>query len=216
MASPAADPTGVVAGFADATERFLPLAFTLNATLAVARMAAWLGIARDDVEPSGGVVVMPYLDGERTPNLPQAAGTIAGLRHSTTPVQILMTTYEGAVLSLIDALDRLAEQGSGIAAEAPLVLIGGGARGRTWREVLSRLSGRELLVPAADELVALGAAAQAGSLLTGEAPEGWRAVGIFGGATRSRPGLATRQPSTRTLRCAPQQARSTTSAINPR
>jgi xylulokinase len=171
MASPAADPTGVVAGFADATGRFLPLACTLNATLAVDRMAAWLGIARDDVEPSGSVVVMPYLDGERTPNLPRAAGTITGLRHSTTPAQILMATYEGAVLSLIDALDRLAEQGSGVAADAPLVLIGGGARGRTWREVVARLSGREMLIPAAQELVALGAAAQAGSLLTGEAPE---------------------------------------------
>ena len=67
---PAADPSGIVAGFADATGRFLPLAATLNCTVAVDRVAGWLGLDRDDVEPAGDVVVLPYLDGERTPNLP--------------------------------------------------------------------------------------------------------------------------------------------------
>ena len=84
-----ADPTGVVAGFADATGRFLPLACTLNCTLAVDRTAAWLGLDRDDVAPAGSVVVYPYLDGERTPDLPGAAGTMLGLRHTSTPQQVL-------------------------------------------------------------------------------------------------------------------------------
>ena len=96
---------GTVAGFADATGRFLPLACTLNATLAVDRMADWLGIDREETEPGGEVVVLPFLDGERTPNLPRSAGTIAGLRHSTTPGQILRATYEGAVSALLGALD---------------------------------------------------------------------------------------------------------------
>ena len=165
-----ADPSGTVAGFADATGRFLPLACTLNATLAVDRVAAWLGLDREAVEDGGEVVVLPYLDGERTPNLPSAAGTIAGLRHDTTPGQILRAAYEGAVVSLLDALDRVAEQAGGLTPAAPLVLIGGGARGRVWRDTVARLSGRPLLVPAAEELVALGAAAQAAAVLTGEPP----------------------------------------------
>lgn len=166
----AVDPSGVVAGFADASGRFLPLAATLNCTLAVDRVAAWLGLERDAAEPGDGVVVMPYFDGERTPNLPMAAGTIAGLRHHTTPAQVLGATYEGAVVSLLEALDALDEASSGIVDDAPIVLIGGGARGRVWREVVARLSGRALEIPAAEELVALGAAVQATSVLTGEDP----------------------------------------------
>jgi xylulokinase len=161
------DATGIVAGFADATGRWLPLACTLNATLAVDRVASWLGRARDAVDDtSGSVVVVPFLDGERTPNLPDATGTIAGLTHDSTPGQILRSTYEGVVVSLLDALERL-----DVAADAPITLIGGGARGRVWREVVQRLSGRAVVVPDADELVAIGAAAQAAAVLTGEAPD---------------------------------------------
>jgi xylulokinase len=165
-----ADPSGVVAGFADATGRYLPLACTLNCTQAVDRVAEWLHLGRDDVAPSGDVVFLPYLDGERTPDLPGASGLLVGLRHSTDPRQILMAAYEGAASSLIEALDAIAEQAGGADAGAPLLLIGGGAQGRTWREVVGRLSGRALVVPAADELVALGAAVQAASVLTGEDP----------------------------------------------
>lgn len=165
-----ADPSGVVAGFADAGGRFLPLAATLNCTLAVDRVAAWFGLERDAAEPGDGVVVMPYLDGERTPNLPLATGAIVGLRHHSTPAQVLGATYEGAVVSLLEALDALDDLSSGIAPDAPIVLIGGGARGRVWREVVARLSGRALEVPAAEELVALGAAVQATTVLTGEEP----------------------------------------------
>lgn len=166
---PAADPSGVVAGFADATGLFLPLACTLNATLAVERVAGWLGLDREAVAPSaGGVVVVPFLEGERTPNLPFARGTITGLGLGTTPGEILRSAYEGVVVSLLDALERVAGPDG---EEAPLILVGGGARGATWRDVVSRLSGRPVVVPRAEELVALGAAAQAAGLLTGEAPD---------------------------------------------
>ena len=166
-----ADPSGDVAGFADATGRFLPLACTLNCTLAVDRMAAWLHLDRDDVAPAKGVVALPYFDGERTPNVPDAAAAIFGLRHDTDPRSILMATYEGAILSLLDALDTIEIWSSGIDPEAPLVLIGGGARGETWQHVAQRLSGRAVSVPAAEELVAIGAAAQAAAVLRGESPQ---------------------------------------------
>jgi xylulokinase len=167
----AADPSGTVAGFADASGRFLPLAATLNATLAVDRVAAWLGLDRDAAADSTDVVVLPYLDGERTPNLPNAAGMVAGLRHATSREEILLAAYEGAAASLVEALERIAGQGSGLDPGAPLVLIGGGARGQAWQRVVARLSGRAVQVPDADELVALGAAAQAVGCVSGEPPE---------------------------------------------
>jgi xylulokinase len=165
-----ADPTGVVAGFADATGRFLPLACTLNCTLAVDQVAGWLGRDREEVERSDGVVVLPYFDGERTPNLPDATGTIVGLRSTTTPGQILMAAYEGAVASLVEAIDALAEQAGGLDDDAPLVVVGGGAAGTAWREVIGRLSGRPLLIPRAEELTAIGAAVQAAAVLSGDDP----------------------------------------------
>jgi xylulokinase len=168
---PAADPSGIVAGFADATGRFLPLAATLNCTVAVDRVAGWLGLDRDDVAPAESVVMLPYLDGERTPNLPLASGTIRGLRHTTTPQQILMAAYEGAVASLLIAFDAIGDAVGGLDPDAPMLLIGGGARGRTWRSVVGRLTGRAVQVPDAAELVAIGAAAQATAILRGEPPE---------------------------------------------
>ena len=107
---PAADPTGIVAGFADATGRYLPLACTLNCTQAVDRFAALLGLDREATEPGGDVVVLPFLDGERTPNLPSATGLVTGLRHDTSAGQILRAAYEGAAYVLLAALDQVTAQ----------------------------------------------------------------------------------------------------------
>ncbi|MCC9738104.1 xylulokinase [Streptomyces sp. MNU89] len=163
-----ADPTGTVAGFADARGDWLPLACTLNCTLAVDRFAELLGRDREAVEPGGSAVVLPFLDGERTPNLPYASGLLHGLRHDTTPGQVLQAAYDGAVYALLSALDLVLDADAD--PSAPILLIGGGARGTAWRETVRRLSGRPVLVPEASELVALGAAAQAAGLLTGEDP----------------------------------------------
>ena len=166
------DPSGTVAGFADARGDWLPLACTLNCTLAVDRIAALLGRDREDVEPGGAAVLLPYLDGERTPNLPYASGLLHGLRHDTSPGQVLRAAYEGAAYSLLTAVDDvLRAGGEPVDPSVPLLLVGGGARGVAWRETVRRLSGRPVRVPAARELVALGAAAQAAGLLTGEAPD---------------------------------------------
>ncbi|MBW5420210.1 xylulokinase [Streptomyces sp. BG9H] len=163
-----ADPTGTVAGFADARGGWLPLACTLNCTLAVDRMAALLNLDREAVAPGGAVTLLPYLDGERTPNLPHATGMVHGLRHDTTPGQLLQAAYDGAVHSLLGALDRVLDTDAD--RSLPLLLIGGGARGAAWQHTVRRLSGRPVQVPEAQELVALGAAAQAAGVLTGEDP----------------------------------------------
>ncbi|MGW2858909.1 xylulokinase [Streptomyces sp. SDr-06] len=163
------DPGGTVAGFADALGGWLPLACTLNCTLAVDRFAALLGRGREEVEEGGTAVVLPYLDGERTPNLPSASGLVHGLRHDTTPGHLLQAAYDGAAHALLAALDGvLRASGTDPEGEEPLLLIGGGARGRAWQRTVLRLSGRTVQVPDAEELVALGAAAQAAALLTGE------------------------------------------------
>jgi xylulokinase len=163
-----ADPSGTVAGFADARGDWLPLACTLNCTLAVDRVAALLGLDREAVEPGAAVTLLPYLDGERTPNLPNASGLLHGLRHDTTGGQLLQAAYDGAVHSLLGALDLVLDEDADPA--EPLLLIGGGARGTAWQQTVRRLSGRPVQVPEAKELVALGAAAQAAGLLTGEDP----------------------------------------------
>jgi xylulokinase len=181
-ATPSADPGGTVVGLADATGRYLPLACTLNCTMAVDRIAGWLGIDRDQIAPSSaGVVALPYLDGERTPDLPHAAGSITGLRHTTEPGQILRAAYEGAVASLLGALDIIHANSSGIDADAPLVLAGGGSRGSAWRECVAALSGRAIRIAQAAEPAALGAAFQAVAVLEGRDVDGvaraWGQVG---------------------------------------
>jgi xylulokinase len=160
------DESGIVAGFADATGRFLPLAATLNATLAVDRVADWLGIDREATEAGGEVVVLPFFDGERTPNLPNAAGTVTGLRHATTAGQILRAAYEGVVIALLIALEAIGT----VSPDASITLIGGGARGPAWRETVARMSGRRVEIPDARELVALGGAIQAAAVLAGKHP----------------------------------------------
>ncbi|RCG22978.1 xylulokinase [Streptomyces diacarni] len=165
-----ADPSGTVAGFADAGSGWLPLACTLNCTLAVDRLAALLSRDREDVEAGGRVTALPFLDGERTPDLPYATGLLTGLQQATTGGQVLQAAYDGAVFALLRALDLVLGQAGDDASEAPLLLIGGGAKGVAWRETVRRLSGRAVQVPRAEELVALGAAAQAAGLLLGEDP----------------------------------------------
>ncbi|MFE7515844.1 FGGY-family carbohydrate kinase, partial [Streptomyces sp. NPDC057540] len=164
-----------LSGFAATDGTYLPLGCTLNCTLAVDRFATLLGLDREDAAPGDGVVVLPYLDGERTPDLPHAAGLVTGLRHATAPGAILGAAYEGAAFTVLRALDELlAACGLDPAASAvrdrPLRLIGGGARGRAWTGTVRRLSGRPLVVPAAGELVALGAAALAAACVTGADP----------------------------------------------
>ncbi len=173
------DPSGTVAGFADGTGRFLPLTATLNCTLAVDRVAGWLGLDRDAVAPSDGVVSLPWFDGERTPNLPDAQAAILGMRHDTPAGAILGATYEGAVIGLLDALDAISACSDPLDARSPIVLIGGGARGAAWQDAVLRLSGRPVRIPTGGDLGARGAAAQAAGALLGMDPlavqEGWQA-----------------------------------------
>ncbi|MFI9586217.1 xylulokinase [Streptomyces sp. NPDC052236] len=175
--------SAALAGFAAADGTYLPLACTLNCTLAVDKVAELLGLDRADAVPGGEAVLLPYLDGERTPDLPAASGLLTGLRHTTTRQQLLGAAYEGAVVTVLRALDEVAracglDPADPDVAARPLRLVGGGAQGRMWVETVRRLSGRPLLIPEDRELVALGAAALAASAATGDDPvalaNGWQ------------------------------------------
>jgi xylulokinase len=169
--SPTADATGAVAGFADATGRYLPLVCTLNATKVTDAFARWLGVDHEqldalalDARPGArGVVVVPYFDGERTPNRPDASGTIVGLRTDTTREQLARAAVEGVVCGLLDGLDALAR--AGVRADGDIALVGGGARSVAYQRVVADLSGRPVVVPDASDHVAAGACVQAAAVL---------------------------------------------------
>ncbi len=171
---PTADATGAVGGYADATGRFLPLACTLNATKVTDTFARLLSMDRDAFEAaalsepvgSGGVVVVPYLDGERTPNRPTATGALSGLRSDARPAQIARAAHEGVVCGLLEALDALVA--AGVETRGQLFLVGGGARSAAYRRIVADLAARPVHVPRAGELVARGACVQAAAVLHGK------------------------------------------------
>ncbi|MFI0370068.1 xylulokinase [Actinomadura sp. 1N219] len=180
---PAADPSGLVAGFADATGRFLPLVCTLNAARILSAAAAMTGAALDELsalalaaEPgAGGVTLLPYLDGERTPDRPGATGVLAGLTTSNaTRENVARAAVEALLCSLADAVDHLAARG-GVRPRRTL-LIGGGARSAAVRALAPAILGTPVTVPEPAEYVALGAARQAAWALAGTpGPPAWPA-----------------------------------------
>ena len=170
------DPSGAVAGFADAAGGFLPLVCTMNATGVTDTVAAWLGtdaaglgaLAMEVPADTLGPVLVPYFDGERTPNRPDAAGSLFGLRRTTTRAELARSAHDGVLSGLLDGLDALTEVG--VEATGQLRLIGGGARSAAYRQRCADLHGAPIIVPEAEELVAAGAAVQAAATVTGQAP----------------------------------------------
>jgi xylulokinase len=165
--APTTDAAGTVAGFADATGHFLPLVCTLNAARVLTAAAAMLGtdlVGLDSLamraEPgAGGLVLLPYLDGERTPDLPDATGTLGGLtRANATPENLARAAVEGMLCGLADGMDALRAQGL---KTRRVLLIGGAARSRAVQEIAPSIFGAPVTVPAPLEYVAVGAARQA-------------------------------------------------------
>ena len=179
-ATPTADESGFVAGFADASGLFLPLVCTLNAARVLDATARMLGVSLDALSdlalsaPPGaqGLVLVPYLDGERTPNRPDSAGALHGLTNdNTTPACLARAAVEGLLCGLADGLDALRAQDVDI---SRVQLVGGGSRSEAMREIAPSVFGTPVLVPPAGEYVADGAARQAAWALSGGAtPPAW-------------------------------------------
>ncbi|WP_395400840.1 xylulokinase [Arthrobacter sp. UC242_113] len=173
---PIGDPSGTVAGFADASGLFLPIAVTLNAARVLTSVAGLLGVDFDELsrlaleaEPgAGGVVLVPYFEGERTPNLPHATASFSGLTiASTTRSNIARAAVEGMLCGLAGGLDAL--RALGHPAER-LLLIGGAVQNPAVQRIAAQVFDLPVLVPSPGEYVARGAAVQAAWALTGERP----------------------------------------------
>jgi xylulokinase len=176
------DSSGTVAGFADTTGRFLPIVVTLNAARVLDAATRLLGVDHHELSrlalsaPAGadGLVLIPYLEGERTPNRPNATGAIHGLTLKTSdPAHLARAAVEGMLCALADGLDALVANG---AAANRIVLVGGGARSEAVRRIAPALFGLPVLVPPPGEYVADGAARQAAWVaLGGDVPPTWSA-----------------------------------------
>ncbi|MCP4960942.1 MAG: xylulokinase [Actinomycetia bacterium] len=162
-----ADESGAVAGFADATGRYLPLVCTLNATKVTDTVAGWLGtdaagladLASSAAADVDGPLLVPYFDGERTPNLPLATGSLLGLRNETSRESIALAAHDGVLCGLLagrDALDAV-----GVDVSGRCFLVGGGSRSIAYRQRAADLRNSPVTIPNDDEVVATGAAVQA-------------------------------------------------------
>lgn len=176
---PAADATGTVAGFADATGRFLPLVTTLNAARVLDTFRNLLGLDHAEfdtlaltAEPgAGGLTLLPYLDGERTPNRPNASGVLSGLTTATGQEELARAAVEGMLSALADGI--AAVESEGLEARRVL-LIGGASASEAVRQIAPTVFGMEVEIPPSAEYVALGAARQAAWALSGETtPPRW-------------------------------------------
>jgi xylulokinase len=195
-AGPIADPSGLVTGFADATGRYLPLAVTLNAARVLDAAARMLGVDHAGLSAlalsappgSDGLVLVPHLEGERTPNKPHSTGALHGMRlANTTPAHLARAAVEGMLCALADGLDGMRAQGVPV---ERIQLIGGGAQSEAVRRIAPTIFGTDITVPEPGEYVADGAARQAAWVLAvsegGDtaAPPDWSGspTQVFGGA----------------------------------
>ncbi|MCH8561002.1 xylulokinase [Nesterenkonia sp. DZ6] len=180
---PIQDPSGMVTGFADATGEFLPLAVTLNGSRVLDGAAKMLGVDHAGLaelalaaQPgANGLTLVPYLEGERTPNLPYATGSFIGLTlASMNPQDVARAAVEGLLCGLADGLEAMTSQGVPVES---ITLIGGAARSAAVQQIAPAILGREVSVPAPGEYVADGAARQAAWVLSGAPkPPAWSTV----------------------------------------
>lgn len=170
------DANGTVAGFADAAGGFLPLVATLNAARVLTTTAALLGIDRDELgrlaltaaPGAGGLVLHPYFEGERTPNLPDATASLTGMTlASTTREGFARAAIEGMLCGLADGFDAI--RALGVEADRVL-LIGGAAQNPAVSMIAAQVFDAPIVAPAPGEYVAAGAAVQAAWALTGTRP----------------------------------------------
>jgi xylulokinase len=174
--APTVDPSGSVAGFADAGGAFLPLVATLNAARILDAIARLLAVDHDELgrlalaaaPGAGGLVLQPYFEGERTPNLPDATATLFGMTlASTTRESLARAAIEGMLCALADGLDAIERLG---VSASRVLIIGGAAQNPAVAAIAAQVFPVPVAVPQPGEYVALGAAAQAAWALTGVRP----------------------------------------------
>ncbi|MFV0428021.1 MAG: xylulokinase [Arachnia sp.] len=179
-----ADSSGTVTGFADASGRFLPMGTTINASGILDLGCRLLGVGYDELSRlalasrpgAGGVALLPYFGGERTPNRPDATGVFSGITYDTTRQDVARAVIEGLLCSVADVVAAVEQVAATQAAR--ILFIGGGAQSEAVRALAPTVFGRPITVPPAAEYVALGAARQAAwALEGGSQPPAWELAG---------------------------------------
>ncbi|MBB5800673.1 xylulokinase [Saccharothrix ecbatanensis] len=203
---PVADGTGIVNGFADAEGGHLPLVCTLNASRVLDATSAMLRVDLAELSdlalsaPAGadGLVFVPYLEGERTPNKPDSTGALHGLRLDTmTSAHMARAAVEGLLCSLADAIDALVALGLPV---SRVLLIGGAARMPAVQRLAPAVFGCPVVVPSPSEYVADGAARQAAWALSGaDAPPLWSELASTSVEAEPTPWVRDRYASVREL-----------------
>ena len=178
--TPVLDPQGEIAAFCDSTGGWLPLACTMNVTVATEMVRTGFSSAtldefnrRIEAVPPGsdGLILLPYLEGERMPDVPEGTGVLLGLRPGTAlPGHLARASMEGVTLGLRYGLDRLRELG---ARPGEIRLIGGGSRSRVWRQIAADVFGCPVITLSQEEGPAFGAALQAAWCREDESLETW-------------------------------------------
>ncbi|MCO6557845.1 MAG: xylulose kinase [Bifidobacterium sp.] len=178
--NPVYDLSGAVSGFADCTGHYLPLACTINGSRIMDAGCAALDVDYDELgrlalaaEPgAGGLTLVPYFDGERTPNRPDANATLSGMTLANTTKQNFARAFiEGLLCSQRDCLEIIKSLGGNV---NRILLIGGGAKSEAVRTLAPAIFAMPVTRPATDEYVAIGAARQAAWVLEKEAnPPQW-------------------------------------------
>jgi xylulokinase len=161
------DPTGEIAAFCSSTGGWLPLLCTMNVTTVTEQVRALFGYDHAALAEAvsaapagaGGLVLLPYLEGERTPNVPAGSGVLLGLNQQTfKPGHIARAAMEGVTLGMNYGLRRLATLG---VKAKEIRLTGGGAKSPVWRQIMADVFGVPVVAMAEDEGAALGGAIQA-------------------------------------------------------
>ncbi len=165
--APVVDPQGEIAAFCSSTGGWLPLVCTMNCTLGTELIGALVGSPARDLDRqiggveagAGGLITLPFFNGERTPNLPRGKGCLLGLTsHNCSPGFLLRSAVEGATFALRYGLDRLRELG---VSGNEIVLTGGGSNSAVWRQIVADVCGLPVTVLQQTEGASFGAALQA-------------------------------------------------------
>ena len=164
---PVVDPRGEIAAFCDSTNRWLPLLCTMNVTTATEMVRLAYGWTHEKLSSnigrvppgSGGLLLLPYLEGERTPNIPDGTGVFLGANSSTFSEEYLArATMEGATLGMNYGLRRLINLGL---KPSQIRATGGGAQSKAWRQIMADVFNAEVVTLKVSEGAAYGAALQA-------------------------------------------------------
>jgi xylulokinase len=164
---PVVDPRGEIAAFCDSTNRWLPLLCTMNVTVATEMVREDFGWSHEKFAaevariPAGseGLLLLPYFEGERTPNVPDGTGVWFGINQKTFEAgHFARAATEGVTLGMNYGLRRLAELG---VKPGQIRATGGGAKSKVWRQIMANIFDTEVVTLKVTEGAAYGAALQA-------------------------------------------------------